>query len=174
MVEKRKPERTDFDIGDVVALENGLSIDENALDEAWIRHPDLFYRVARELVMAISKRDQAKINKEEAEARADARIRHDAEVSDEKVTESAVKSKKQLDPKVQAAENELAVLSERVGLLSALKESYIQRSYALKSLVELHTTGYFGTNLSEPANVKRMKQSDAESNREHMNRMRRR
>ena len=169
MIERRKSERDD-----VADLEGALSIDENALDEAWQTHPDLFYRVARELAMAISKRDGAKKDKEEAEAYADAHIRHAAAMSDEKITEAEVKSKKQLDGKVRATETQLAVLNERVGLLSALKESYIQRSYALKSLVELHTTGYFGTNLSESSNTRRMKQSDAESNREHMNRMRRR
>lgn len=152
-------------------LEEGLLIDEHALDEALQMQPDLFYQVTRTLASLISRRDAAKQNKEDTEARVDAKIRHDAAVSEEKMTEKQVESEKRLSKDVRAAMDQLASLNEQVGRWSALKEAFMQRSYVLKSMCDLYVAGYFEANISG-GSASRMKDHDAGNARREMSRMR--
>jgi hypothetical protein len=128
-------------------LEAGLIIDEHALDEALLTQADSFYRVAQRLATLISERDGAKQHLEEVEARVDAKVRHDAEVAGEKITEREVASQKSLHHDVQKANKDLLDLSYEVGLASALKEAFQQRSYALGKLTDLYIAGYFGSDV---------------------------
>ncbi len=152
-------------------LEEGLLIDKNTLDEIHEQHPDLFHRVAKQLTLLISRRDAAKQEKEDVEAQIDAKIRRDAEIAEEKVTEKQIESEKRLHKEVRAAMDRLASLQKQVGQWTALKEAFIQRSYALSGLVDLYTSGYFGANTS--GSSARMKEHDADNARREMNRMRR-
>ncbi len=63
---------------DIKNLESKLVIDEHALDVALRDHPDTFYRVAMELALAISNRDEAKQDLEEMESEVDMELRKDA------------------------------------------------------------------------------------------------
>jgi hypothetical protein len=125
-------------------LEPYLQIDENALDEALIRQPDYYYQISKALALQISRRDAAKQLVEEAEANADIEIRRRGAKEDKKFTEGDIKSQKVLNIDVQNAERELLELNRSVGLLTALKESFQQRGYALNKLVDLYVSGYFG------------------------------
>lgn len=124
-------------------LEQGLKIDEHALDEALTEQPQLFYNVAKELALAISKRDAAKQNVKLVEAEADAAFRSGAAQSGDKITETAVANAVRADKGVIAAGADLIKYDERVALLSALRDAFTQRSYALKDLVSLHLAAYY-------------------------------
>lgn len=165
-----------FDMTDVtlIELESALSIDPNALDEALVVHPEAFYRVAKKLALEISRRDASKKNLAEIEAEVDARIRHDAEVADEKVTEKSIESTKRTHPRVKKAIEELHKLNESVGLLSALKESFIQRGNALRELPQLHLSGYYGeVSVRATPAAREARERLGREGREAMNRARR-
>lgn len=128
-------------------LEKRLRIDEDALNEALIDQAEAFWAVSEELAMTISRRDEAKQTAEELSGRVDLRIRAAAAKAEEKTTETGIKSKVMQDKEVIHQQRILADLNSRVGLFTALKESFKQRGYALNNLVELHTTNdYNNTN----------------------------
>lgn len=151
-------------------LEEGLRIDQHALDEACMVQPQAFYNVAKELAMAVSRRDAAKQILNETEARADARIRHDIEVSGEKVTETAVKNRIALDKAVLAAQRDVHVSNEHLGRLTALKEAFSQRGYVLRDLVQLHMSQHYGDTEYQGS---RVRDARARSTREQLNERRR-
>src|SRR5262245_1011425 len=107
-------------------LEDLLEIDEFRLEDVCARHSGIFYKVAKQTALAISRRDAAYQAVKEANSRADAKIRHDAEVSDEKVTDKTVEAKRVLEPNVMAAVEQHAQLKLQADLLIALKESFDQ------------------------------------------------
>ncbi len=125
-------------------LEKGLLIDEHALEYALMDQPSIFYKVASLLADSISERDAVKQDKEIAEARVDARIRHDAEVSGEKITEKLIEGRKILHKDVAGVSNELLRLNAIVGKLLALKDAFQQRSYVLNKLTDLYIANYYG------------------------------
>jgi hypothetical protein len=155
----------------IADLEKGLHIDENSLDDELVIHPDLFYRVTKQLTLLISQRDAADQEKKEIEARIDAQLRHDAEVTDTKTTERQIESDKRRDKDVIKATDRLLELNKQVGQWQALKEAFMQRSYMLKAMCDLYVAGYFGANLD--SSTSRMKEHDAENNRREMDRLRR-
>lgn len=128
----------------VEELERLLSIDPHHLEQQWQQHPDSFYKIGKQLAYAISERDEAAKELKEVEAIVDAKIRHDAELHDERITEKGVESEKRLDKGVKAAQTKLADLSLRVGLLQALRDAFMHRKDALKDLVQLYLSNYYG------------------------------
>lgn len=133
--------RTERIDDDMEQLEGALKIDEHRLDEANVRQADLFYRVAKQLALKISERDFSKTKLQELEAKVDGEIREDAR--DQKITEKDVESQKLQDQRVMSARRELTNLNNQVGVWSALKEAYTQRSYALGHLTDLYVGNYF-------------------------------
>ena len=151
-------------------LEKGLQIDEHALDDALLTHSDQFYRVSKQLTLLISQRDAADQEKKEIEARVDAQLRHDAEVTETKTTERQIESDKRRDKVVIKATEQLLELNKHVGQWQALKEAFLQRSYMLKAMCDLYVAGYFGANMDSASS--RMKEHDADANRREMDRLR--
>lgn len=127
----------------IAELEKHILIDRDALDEMLIQHPDLFYRVSKVLVLRISQRDAAKQDLSEAEALADAQIRKDAAIAEEKITADQVKAEIKVNKSVMAAVDKLADLTYWVNRWSALKEAYLARSHALRDLVSLYGNNYW-------------------------------
>lgn len=124
-------------------LEEGLQIDEHALEEALRAQPEMFYRVSKALALEISRRDGAKQALQDAEFKADLRVRGQAERQEKKTTEGEVRARVHGDDEVVFSREEYARLAESVGKLSALKEGWQQRSYALKSLCDLYLANYY-------------------------------
>ena len=122
---------------DIKKLKDGLRIDEHSLDTALRDHPDLFYDVSLALALAISNRDEAKQNLEEIEAEVDIEIRAETARLNEKTTETQITSLKKIDPKVKTANDKFLAEKLNAANLTALKEAYEQKSYALSKLVEL-------------------------------------
>lgn len=163
------------DLESVEELEQGLRIDEHALDEALIAQPESFYRVSKRLALLTSRRDAAKQALAEEEARCDGQIRSDAAKEKEKLTETEIKNMIRLDKDVGKAQTELNQLGREVGLLGALKEAFQQRSYVLKDLTSLHIANYYAPNSSDGGPSGRaLKDHRASHAKREMNRMRRR
>lgn len=160
-----RPKRDESEYDDFRELEDSLAIDEHALEEALRDQPETFYRVSKALALVISRRDAAKQALSDAEASADLAVRDEsreeesraardtvrgkdkpAPASKIKLTEGEVKARVQLDPAVVGARDVFARLSEEVGKLSALKEAFQQRSYALKDLCGLYIANYYTAN----------------------------
>lgn len=127
-------------------LEAALLIDQHSLDTALREHPDLFYKVATELALAISNRDEAKQDLDETEAQVDLEIRADCARLNEKTTEKEVMSQCKIDKRVKSANDKF--LAERLNTAkwTALKEAYESRSYALSKLVDLYLASYYSSN----------------------------
>lgn len=126
-------------------LAGRLSINEHSLDVALREHPDLFYTVATELALAISNRDEAKMEVDEVEAKVASEIRHRASVDDEKVTDKSVSDQVKLDKRVQAASTKFIEQRLNAAKWTALKEAYESRSYAISKLVDLYLSNYYST-----------------------------
>lgn len=155
-------------------LETGLSIDEHALDEALIAQPEFFYRVSKKLALTVSRRDAAKQALAEEEAKCDGQFREDAAREKEKLTETEVKNLIRLDKDVIKATETLNSLNREVGLLTALKEAYQQRSYVLKDLTSLHIANYYtNTDGAQSSSRAALRDHTAQLAREGMNRARR-
>jgi len=106
------------------------------------------------LALLISNRDEAKQNLKEAEARTDAKIRHDAEVAGERITEKVVESQKLVQRDVLAAKDALFTLEREVGQMWALKEAFQSRSYAIRDLIQLYIANYYGSEMERSAENK--------------------
>lgn len=130
-------------------LRDALVIDKISLDDAWVEHPDLFYRVSEQLTLAIAQRDAKKLDLNNAIAELDEQIRREA--GERKITEKAIEQQISMTPRVIDLRDELGRLGGRVDKWLALKESYQQRSYALKALVELYNSNYFTTSTGKAA-----------------------
>lgn len=129
---------------DYAKLEAALAIDEDALEEGHRDQPQAFYQVAKALALATSQRDGGKKALEETEAEVDLRHRQMAAASEEKITEPGLKSKLALNAQVKAARDRLLKLDHRVKKLTALKEAFEMRSFALNKLVDLYIHNYYG------------------------------
>lgn len=138
-------------------LEDALRIDEHALEEALRDQPSMFYRVSKAFALEMSRRDAAKQALADAEARADLDIRDEAReeearvvgkgkeaaTSKIKLTEGEVRARVQLSAEVVIARDALAARFDAVAKLTALKEAFQQRSYALKDLASLYVANYY-------------------------------
>jgi len=125
-------------------LEQGLRIDEHALEDSWKEQPELFYRVSKKLALLISERDEAKRDLALVEAEVDEELRKDAREKEVKITEREIESRKLQDKEVVKSYERLARLNLQVSEYGALKESFSQRSFALSKLVELYLAEYYG------------------------------
>lgn len=137
---------------DIKQLETKLQINEHALDIALREHPDLFYKVASELALAISNRDEAKQDLDETEAQVDLSIRSEAAKLGEKTTEKEVQSMCKIDKSVKAANDKLLAEKLNTAKWTALKEAYEARSYALSKLVDLFIANYYSANEDKKTN----------------------
>jgi hypothetical protein len=124
-------------------LEQKLKIDEHGLEIELRDHPDSFYKVAAELSLAISLRDEAKQKLDETESRVDIEIRAEAARLGEKVTEKEVLSRVKTDKAFTDATDRFFELKARAAKISALKEAFEQKSYALSKLTDLYIANYY-------------------------------
>lgn len=142
----------------LAALEEALKIDKHELDEAWVHQPDLFYRVTKTVELLISRRDAAKYRHQIVEAEVDELIREEARSRQAKITEREIDAQKLLHKDVRTHYENFQYLVHEVGKWDALKQSYLQRSYALKDLTMLHIKAYYGN--QEPEQSPRAAQYD--------------
>lgn len=116
-------------------LRKGLGIDPDDIDRCLVEQPDLYYHVAELYANALSERDGAKLDLEEASADLDMQFRRDALEKEERITEEGFKQRLRASPKIKKLNRDFLDLREQADILLALKESYQQRSFMLRELV---------------------------------------
>lgn len=127
----------------ITRMAEGIRIDPHGLDDALLSHSNMFYEIAQRLALTISRRDAAKDEVKVVEAEVDEIIR-DSHAQDEKrATDKAVAAEVTQHKDVIAARKSYQGLEAEVGQLTALKESYLQRSYALSKLCDLYLASYY-------------------------------
>ena len=124
-------------------LEDALKIDQDDLHEALLQQPQLYWQVAEQVALAVSRRDEAEKELELVEARADLAIRRAAQERKQDTTEKLIKSRVLLHPSMEKATRELQDLELDASEWKALERSYSQRMDALKKLVDLTLKNYW-------------------------------
>jgi hypothetical protein len=117
-------------------LEEKIKVDETNISAELISHPHDFYHVARGAADAVSLRDMAKFNVETYESELYLSLRKELLESGNKFTEALLEHLVHRDPdRIKLVEKYLNSkhLSDR---WSALKESFIQKGYMLKEIVD--------------------------------------
>lgn len=125
-------------------LRDKLLIDKHCLDDELVHQAQYLETVSSAYAQAVSERDLAKENLRVTDADLSLSIR-DA-LNGEKVTEALITSKILLDAVHKKAFEDLNAAEFRVNELAGLKESFLQRSYALNKLAELYIANYFQRN----------------------------
>ncbi len=117
--------------------ERSLEINKDNLDEELSNFPGIFYTISDHYLSALKhrKRLQARLDIEFA-ALASA-IRSAALETEGKITETQIKQEVPLHPKYRKLNARLADAVYIQDRWSALKEAYVQKSFALKGLVSL-------------------------------------
>jgi hypothetical protein len=145
------------------AFKGLLAIDQDELDAALEQHAEIYHHVSEATAHAIARRDAAKLDFEEAEARAYEALRDDTARKAEKakkrehVTETLFKHKLRLDPALQKLARRVLHLNAKVEEWVALKDSFYQRSFMLREL-----TGWVIAHRYDVANEHRVVRDRAE------------
>lgn len=143
---RRIPRDNDVDLSPtgIAGLESRLSIGENNLESACNEQPDLLYSVVKEVALARSRRDGKKKELEESEAALYVRLRHDASVAAERVTEGEIKANITIDTTIKRLNDELLASNTQLAQWEALSTAYSQRSYMLRELCALWLARHYG------------------------------
>lgn len=123
-----------------------LAIDKHAMDDMWLQQPQIYQEIGERLALEISLRDQAKDDLADVMAELDAQVRELHADDEKKPTETAIKNEIKQDEAYKAALRRSRALELNVQRLTALKDSFHQRRYALQDLTTLWTGGYFTSN----------------------------
>jgi hypothetical protein len=124
-------------------LKEALLIDRNDLDTELVHQPNLYYQVGEAFSEAISFRDEAKFNRDREAAELDRAIRREALDNNEKISEAQVANRVKENPSYYDYHERYLLLSKNAAFWEALKESFQQRSYAIKDLTQLWISGYY-------------------------------
>ncbi len=128
---------------DLEEFRTHLTINKDSLDEDITVQSDLFFRVSEAYAFACSRRDAAKEQIKQVDAKMDLEIRQDASDEGVKVTETKVSSLVAASEEHLEAASEHLDCIEEVNIFGSLKEAFSQRSYMLRELVELYCVGYY-------------------------------
>lgn len=123
-----------------------ITIDKHAMDDMWLEQPRIYQEIGERLALEISRRDEAKDELADVSATVDAEVRELHADDDKKPTETAIKNEVKADPRYKRALGNQRELELGVSRLTALKDSFHQRRYALQDLTTLWTGGYFTSN----------------------------
>lgn len=139
MAENQDQEKLDY-LGD-------LKIDKYALDQEWIRQPELYQKWAELSAMANILRDQLKNKTELVYAEIEEAVRKDPEKYGNPQTERGIKSAIIRDNRYQAVMAEYFTAKKRAAFLNIAKNNIgHQRKQALKELSDLYRRKYDSKN----------------------------
>lgn len=145
-------------------LEEGLRIDEHALEQELQSQPGLIYKATSQYELYVSRRDAAKQYVDEVKAEVDLAVRSDARQQGDKITEKEIEAEVRTSLKVIKATKAYFALHELTGQFSALKDAYKARGYALNSMTDLYIANYY-SDASHRSSRKAVEHDD-----DHMNR----
>jgi uncharacterized protein YggL (DUF469 family) len=124
---------------DIDEMRSYLAIDKHALDEAVIHNPVLFDKVAEAYAEAAAERDALKEQLAVTDAQLDGTVR----AKHAGATEVKIKALIQCHHQHQKAVTEWLEAKEYADKLGVLKEAFKDRSHMLRTLADLHVSGYF-------------------------------
>lgn len=127
----------------VESFKKELHIDKNSLDKALETQAAIYFQISEEYALAVSRRDEAYENIKQVDAQLNVSLRKELEDDGKKVTEALVSSAVMQHKDHNAAVENHLQLKLDADILSALKESFHQRSYMLREMIELYIAGYF-------------------------------
>jgi hypothetical protein len=117
-------------------LRQYLEIDADDLDRCLIEHSGVCYQVAEAYTEAAAERDALKLELEEETATQDEKLRKTAAAAEQKITETALQQSLKRLPVLQELERDLLNSKQRADKWQALNNSFQQRSYMLRALVD--------------------------------------
>ena len=123
-------------------FESLLVIDKNRIDDEVVQQPDHYWRVAREAAFASSRAAEAKHDLKVVDANLNAEIPSALETKGIKTTVQNVTAAITAHPDHIEASQALIEADREAGLWGALRESFQQRSWAVKDAVSLTVSGY--------------------------------
>ncbi len=142
----------DQDLVEFIEEHSGrIPIDEHDLIRMQGLQTDSYHAVGQRLSLEVSRHDAAKQFHRFVSARVEEGVRSDAKDTGEKVTEGSVATRVALDPEVIEAENLLLDAKRAVSDLTALKDSFMQRSVMLRDMAQLWIAGYYSDAATEGA-----------------------
>lgn len=123
-----------------------LVIEKTALDEELSHQAELLFKISDEYALATALRDELKEKLAVVDAELDDEVRRDIEIAGDKVTEGMVKANIHTSKKHQQAYDAYARAKKRADRLLALKESFKDRGFMIRSLCDLFVSNYFEAN----------------------------
>jgi hypothetical protein len=157
-------------IGEFEAM---LEVDKLSLDDQLEQHPDLLYRIGEMVIERQADLKAAKRDLEEAVATVDKELRRDAEMTETKMTDTAVNRAAKLDRRVISATNRSDDLEYWVARWQKLEAAYSSRQSIMRELVTLFSNGYW-SDASKPRATGSRKSQAGERAREALAAERRR
>lgn len=151
---------------DVEYWQRQLAINKDNLDDEVVKHPELFGHVATTAARMESVRDQLKDDLKRVDADLSLDLR-DKGTGEKRKTEGAIQAEIESHPDHLDARTRYTKAVRMTALWQALKESFVQRSYMLKSLTELVSSGYSSStsHRGDPQDYERTREELAEKRR---------
>jgi hypothetical protein len=129
-----------------------FEINRLALDDEWVRQPDLYRRYAEDAADARRLFDEAKNTLTVTRAEVEMDVRENPEDHGlAKVTETAVKTAVEMSAKVQLAEKEVIKTRYAMEVLQGALGALDHKKKALGDLVSLHLADYFSEPKARPS-----------------------
>lgn len=126
-----------------MSYEKDLAIDKNHLDDECLEQPAKYLYWAEKLVDAEDEKEKLKRKKDVVYAEAEERVRIEADLNGDKITEAKVKAKVILDSEVEQIETEYTAACKKAKLMSVAVEAFHQRKKSIEQLVQLYGLGYY-------------------------------
>jgi|SRR5215469_1005194 len=126
-------------------LTGQMGIDKDALDEEFVRQPNLYWEVAHEYSRAMGMKDQLRHEIDLTKAELDKTIRDRYERDGGRLTEAKLESEILNTQRMADILNEYDQWKYMTEVWNSLKEATSQRAYALRDLAQLHISGYYAT-----------------------------
>lgn len=119
-------------------LKRRIAIEPTRLTEALMEQPTLMLSAREVVVDSIALRDRCKHNLELYMSSHDAQLREEAANAGERITEARLAAMVSLDEGVKGWKHSLIDANALVGKAQAVSDSYIQRSWMLRELAQIH------------------------------------
>lgn len=151
-------------------LKGVLAIDRSDLDTEVIQISQIWHQAAEQHVMAVSERDELKLDIKETHATLDAQFRR--KLADEKFTEAMITHSVTSSEKMKGLNRQYLAACLQADLWEALRDGFNKKNDQLRNLVKLYSDSNF---MTDSMGKERSNATDRKANkvREETGRMRR-
>lgn len=130
-----------------------LKLNKDQLDNICLEHPEIFYQVARMYTDMLNLKDGLKDDLKQVEAKIAIQIRFDLEKSSKKITEAQINQLVLISEKRLKAFERYLQAEQEADAWGALKDAFLQRSYMISILSDLHRQNYFSNSCTSGKKV---------------------